>query len=472
MFALAVCMVTATLQRGENPYDILGVPRDANQQQIKQAFRKIAFDSHPDRNKGEEAYRTWIRANDAYEILSNPSRKSRFDETGEVSEEEEQTMRQNTYGQTQRETTPLITQQVFPFMVKDGCEWMIFAYQTFECPQCSKQSRVWESLATILKDYVKVARIDATQAPDLMEQLGVTKLPQYLSVKLVNGTYKVAKLGNEFKNEKDAVAAVFRHWNSRIVELKSEKDFQIWIQAFRGKVHVLQNIENDATMDFRYVAAKLGTKCVFATMKAEFGSPTVKLFRGMNTSAITIESKGMRLLEEIKEYSSPLFPILKLCDIEKRCKHWCVGFVGSVVDESIVTAMRSLPFSTALIVPNSTLAKQLKAKSGHWFVFVGMKAWKVSHFDETRDLIAFCSNLYRADSPLDILRGSPIEIAGTEWSIPELLQAFLPFEIIDQNLVIPGFWIVLPISLVLTIIGSVFLVCLTLSCYSKRQSTK
>ena len=64
-------------------YDVLGVPRDADQSQIKKAFRKLARELHPDVNKHDpEAEEKFKQAAEAYEILSDSDRRAIFDRYG------------------------------------------------------------------------------------------------------------------------------------------------------------------------------------------------------------------------------------------------------------------------------------------------------------------------------------------------------------------------------------------------------
>jgi molecular chaperone DnaJ len=66
-----------------DPYDVLGVPRDAEEQQIKKAFRKLARELHPDVNKHDpEAEEKFKEAAEAYEILSDSERRAIFDRYG------------------------------------------------------------------------------------------------------------------------------------------------------------------------------------------------------------------------------------------------------------------------------------------------------------------------------------------------------------------------------------------------------
>ncbi|SMC23693.1 DnaJ C terminal domain-containing protein [Desulfacinum hydrothermale DSM 13146] len=61
-------------------YDILGVSKTASQEEIKGAFRRLALRWHPDRNPGgAEAAETFRRIRRAYEVLSDPEKRRRYD---------------------------------------------------------------------------------------------------------------------------------------------------------------------------------------------------------------------------------------------------------------------------------------------------------------------------------------------------------------------------------------------------------
>ena len=55
-------------------YDTLGISRGASQDEIKRAFRKLAFKYHPDRSKLPDAEAKFKEASEAYAILSDPRR--------------------------------------------------------------------------------------------------------------------------------------------------------------------------------------------------------------------------------------------------------------------------------------------------------------------------------------------------------------------------------------------------------------
>lgn len=67
----------------EDYYDILGVGKNATATEIKKAYRKKAIEYHPDKNQGDsKAEELFKKSAEAYEILSNPDKKARYDQFG------------------------------------------------------------------------------------------------------------------------------------------------------------------------------------------------------------------------------------------------------------------------------------------------------------------------------------------------------------------------------------------------------
>lgn len=66
-----------------DPYEVLGVSRDASDEDIKKAYRKLARQYHPDRNPGDkQAEARFKEVQDAYDVLSDKTKKAQYDRFG------------------------------------------------------------------------------------------------------------------------------------------------------------------------------------------------------------------------------------------------------------------------------------------------------------------------------------------------------------------------------------------------------
>ena len=63
-------------------YKTLGVAKDASEKDIKKAFRSMAMKYHPDKNSSDDAERKFKEANEAYDVLSDPDKRSSYDRFG------------------------------------------------------------------------------------------------------------------------------------------------------------------------------------------------------------------------------------------------------------------------------------------------------------------------------------------------------------------------------------------------------
>lgn len=66
-------------------YEVLGLHRDANGEEIRKAFRQLAFKYHPDHNRGDGAEEKFKEVNEAYEVLSDSNKRATYDRFGHSS---------------------------------------------------------------------------------------------------------------------------------------------------------------------------------------------------------------------------------------------------------------------------------------------------------------------------------------------------------------------------------------------------
>ena len=63
-------------------YEVLGIPRNATDEEIKRAFRKLAFKYHPDHNRDDNAGEKFKEVNEAFEVLSDPDKRAAYNRFG------------------------------------------------------------------------------------------------------------------------------------------------------------------------------------------------------------------------------------------------------------------------------------------------------------------------------------------------------------------------------------------------------
>src|SRR5829696_10535452 len=66
-------------------YEVLGVARDATEDQVKKAYRKLARQYHPDRNPGDKSAEAKFKeVQEAYDVLSDKNKRAQYDRFGFV----------------------------------------------------------------------------------------------------------------------------------------------------------------------------------------------------------------------------------------------------------------------------------------------------------------------------------------------------------------------------------------------------
>jgi len=86
---------------GKDYYNILGVSRNASEREIKQAYRRLARQYHPDVNPGDKSAEAKFKEiNEAHEVLSDKEKRKKYDQFGDQWQYADQ------FAQAQRQQTP------------------------------------------------------------------------------------------------------------------------------------------------------------------------------------------------------------------------------------------------------------------------------------------------------------------------------------------------------------------------------
>ena len=82
---LLLLLLTTLVLAGQDYYKLMGLKRDATEDQIKKAFKKLAIRYHPDKNQDnpEAAKKKFQEIANAYETLSDPEKRRIYDQLGE-----------------------------------------------------------------------------------------------------------------------------------------------------------------------------------------------------------------------------------------------------------------------------------------------------------------------------------------------------------------------------------------------------
>lgn len=83
MILLVYLTFIAALVSALDPYSVLDIPKDADDRTIKSAYRKLSKQYHPDKNSLPDAHDKFIEIGEAYEILTDPTKKQNYDNFGD-----------------------------------------------------------------------------------------------------------------------------------------------------------------------------------------------------------------------------------------------------------------------------------------------------------------------------------------------------------------------------------------------------
>lgn len=158
-----------------NHYAELGVRRTASQEEIKAAYRQLARQNHPDKNKGGDAQARFQRIANAYETLSDPEKRRMYDMYGDDyatigrQKEQQRQFRAQFHDPFRRgrsnvppifSLTPSVTTENHYELIENSADiWLLLFYHDWSEP-CKEFAPKWEALAQKLPPMVRLARVN------------------------------------------------------------------------------------------------------------------------------------------------------------------------------------------------------------------------------------------------------------------------------------------------------------------------
>jgi len=419
--AFLLRFIVAPLAKGQDPYAILGVERLATQNQIKGAFRAKAKKLHPDINKEPGAQKKWITISDAFELLSDPKARERYDKYGLIDE----TLQENSKNGANkgdkirdilaRETASRSTNQQqgefdyrqkpevvvdiddrnFVQLTSDGRPWVIYAFQ--DDWQFNHDKEVLEELFQKTGLLFGIAKLRAYSSPKTAQFLGIKTIPQIVvfdrsagnKTSLYNGEKNVAKI-TRFASQRFGV---------EITTVSNDQEMVVWRKKNLDKLHVILFSElKSSPVSYELAAAFLKRNAVFAFAHINhvnikefpralgslsvdelptyiiyrmgqprddtFGGPVIPLVAPM-----TLDAGSLSAI--VRRYSYPVFAPLNSVNFNRLCHDRCIIYAsGLEMAEDIKIGVNDMNIETGLlnITTDPGFANHFQLQSGDFLV--------------------------------------------------------------------------------------------------------
>lgn len=201
------CGVNAFLSGSEDPYKVLGVDRHANNQQIRKAYKELAKEWHPDKNRDPNAELKFVKIKQAYELLSDVDRRRLYDQHGVTSEDSYMFKQKHDYSQYGRYAPdPLeeffgkkfyfdhdisvyhklsITTKYYEHIILPKSQTVPYVLMFYNdwCFRCTHMVGAFKKLIEILEPLgIQFATVNAAHEQRLFRMAGLSDLPSLVLV--------------------------------------------------------------------------------------------------------------------------------------------------------------------------------------------------------------------------------------------------------------------------------------------------
>lgn len=315
-----------------DPYEIIGVKRDASTEQIKRAYRDLARKLHPDKSNlnEEESGRKFIELNKAFNILKDPEKRSRYDQHGETEDSRRAKGQHGWYHQNGRgreswtqngyRTFTFYTNMDSTLRRSSITSWQfhneyikasttrpffIFFYADF-CPSCSMIEGAWSKIINELAKFnIGSFTINVHQESRLSQDLGISSIPHIAC--LIDGHIR------PYYQPELSLAKIVKFTktllpNDLVVTLSTDKDQDSFIALGPSKNKLSAIIvHNENNLKLRFLLLAFGLRQYY-----RFGHISTKFCQYNQISkqynlTIKTDSQMAHLLVFDEDFKSPKF---------------------------------------------------------------------------------------------------------------------------------------------------------------------
>lgn len=388
MLALWVAFAGCTLERGDNPYKILGIPKTATDDQVKAAYRKITMKHHPDISKTKESERIWIQATDAYELLKDPRKRQIYDQTGSVSDPMEES---GSYGPdfgedifthffrtAQRSQFSFTTEEVnandFDTKLAHQKELILFVYNGADIFSTSEFGIFFEQVAREFDGVTTFVRHNVHRQISLARRFGISSVPAFVFARQEENGNIRQEVSQNIHSREDLIHWIESCWEPRVKYIKKASALNKWLQSNSDFVRVVAFERGNYPSKEFMRASSLYTRCKFAVVIDDY----VNVIRSQNLTRMpcTIVFRGesklyVNSIEQLETLSHLVFAKLRRGFLNDVCWDVCALYCGKPSDSLISNFSSFTEVSTVWTSDDSKFAKALGLKEGQWALISG-----------------------------------------------------------------------------------------------------
>ena len=415
-FVLFFYLVHSKLEFGDDPYKILKIPRSSTKSEIKSAYRKLTYQLHPDTSKEEGSVEKWITVNDAYELLSDPDRKARFDRYGTFEDDESLNHERGdlSFRYFSKDKEPVLVHNItyidssnFSAFVKKHSDNIILISNSILCDECDEYTKIFDEFKNRHGKVIGCGIVDVSVNSEFAKSLAITGYPVFIYTNSNGNISEIVKLGGKVNSIDDIVEFLTSRWPKKIETLTSLKQMQKFLNNDPNVVHIIQIIRNGKpTILFQRIASAFRSDYMFAVLKdnsletSQYLNvshyPQVLIYRNPN---IIPHKVGImkELHKEIVNWGTPTLFHVDRYSFLRACPEMCFLRCG-MPNENNAKHLSLINRTTGYLDIGSEAARKLNMTEGDWiamFTEIGRFAKIEKRIDDYATLRGFWDDYHQ-----------------------------------------------------------------------------